>query len=44
VKLLTVDLEGITGGKIAVETDMVEAANGIEAHIMKKRAALGLPA
>src|SRR5659263_623193 len=25
VKLLTVDLEGITGGKIAVETDMVEA-------------------
>jgi carbon-monoxide dehydrogenase catalytic subunit len=42
VKLLTVDLEGITGGKIAVETDMVEAAKGIEAHIMKKRAALGL--
>jgi len=44
VKLLTVDLEGITGGKIAVETDMVEAAKGIEAHIMKKRSALGLPA
>ena len=43
VKLLTEDLEGITGGKIAVETDMVDAANGIEAHIMKKRAALGLP-
>ena len=44
VKLLTEDIEGITGGKIAVQTDMVEAANGIEAHIMKKRAALGLPA
>jgi carbon-monoxide dehydrogenase catalytic subunit len=44
VKLLTEDLEGITGGKVAVQTDMVEAANGIEAHIMKKRAALGLPA
>ncbi len=44
VKLLTEDLEGITGGKIAVETDMVDAANGIEAHIMKKRSALGLPA
>ncbi len=44
VKLLTQDLEGITGGKIAVETDMVEAAKGIENHIMKKRSALGLPA
>ncbi len=44
VKLLTQDIEGLTGGKLAVETDMVEAANGIEAHIMKKRAALGLPA
>ncbi len=42
VKLLTEDLEGITGGKVAVQTDMVEAANGIEAHIMKKRAALGI--
>lgn len=44
VKLLTEDLEAITGGKIAVQTDMVEAADGIEAHIMKKRSALGLPA
>ncbi|MCE8423588.1 MAG: anaerobic carbon-monoxide dehydrogenase catalytic subunit, partial [Candidatus Methanoperedens sp.] len=34
VKLITQDIEGITGGKIAIETDMVEAANGIEAHIM----------
>ncbi len=42
VKLLTEDIEGLTGGKIAVQTDMVEAANGIEAHIMKKRAALGI--
>ncbi len=42
VKLLTEDLEGITGGKIAVETDMVDAANGIEAHINKKRKALGI--
>ena len=44
VKLITQDIEGLTGGKFAVETDMVEAAKGIEAHIMKKRAALGLPA
>jgi carbon-monoxide dehydrogenase catalytic subunit len=42
VKLLTQDIEGLTGGKFAVETDMVEAAKGIEAHIMKKRSALGL--
>jgi len=44
VKLLTQDIEGLTGGRFAVETDMVEAAKGIEAHIMKKRAALELPA
>ncbi len=43
VKLLTEDVEGLTGGKLAVETDMVMAANGIEEHIMKKREALGLP-
>lgn len=43
VKLLTEDLEEITGGKIAVETDMIEAANGIEAHINSKRKGLGLP-
>lgn len=42
VKLLTEDIEGLTGGKIAVQTDMVEAANGIEAHIMKKRSTLGI--
>jgi carbon-monoxide dehydrogenase catalytic subunit len=43
VKLLTEDVEGLTGGKLAVETDMVMAANGIVEHIMKKRKALGLP-
>lgn len=43
VKLLTQDVEGLTGGKLAVQTDMVEAANGIEAHINSKRKALGLP-
>ncbi len=43
VKLLTRDLEGITGGRVAVETDMAEAANCIEAHINSKRKALGLP-
>lgn len=42
VKLLTEDVEGLTGGKVAVTDDPVEAANGIEAHIMKKRKALGL--
>jgi len=44
VRLLTKDVEELTGGKLAVETDMVMAANGIEEHIMKKRRALGLPA
>ncbi|MBI5788401.1 MAG: anaerobic carbon-monoxide dehydrogenase catalytic subunit [Candidatus Schekmanbacteria bacterium] len=42
VKLLTQDVESLTGGKVAVETDPVAAVNGIEAHIMKKRAALGI--
>lgn len=42
VKLFTEDVEGLTGGKLAVETDMVMAANGIEAHINKKRKALGI--
>ncbi|RJQ29013.1 MAG: anaerobic carbon-monoxide dehydrogenase catalytic subunit, partial [Peptococcaceae bacterium] len=42
VKLLTEDLEGITGGKVALGDDPVEAARGIEAHIMKKRAKLGI--
>ena len=42
VKLLTEDIEGLTGGKVAVSDDPVEAAQGIEEHINKKRAALGL--
>jgi carbon-monoxide dehydrogenase catalytic subunit len=42
VKLLTEDVEGLTGGKVAVGDDPVEAANGIEAHIMKKRKMMGI--
>lgn len=42
VKLLTEDLEGLTGGKIAVGDDPVDIVNGIEEHINKKRKALGL--
>lgn len=42
VKLLTQDLEGITGGKVALADTPEEAARGIEEHIMKKRAALGI--
>jgi carbon-monoxide dehydrogenase catalytic subunit len=42
VKLLTAQLEGITGGKVGLGDDPVEAAKGIEEHILKKRAKLGL--
>lgn len=42
VKLLTEDVESLTGGKVAVGDDPVEAANGIEAHIMKKRKKMGI--
>ncbi len=42
VKLLTEDLEQITGGKVALGEDPVEVAEGIAAHIDKKRAALGI--
>lgn len=42
VKLLTEDVEGLTGGKIALGDDPVEVANSIEAHIMAKRKGLGL--
>ena len=41
-KLLTEDVEGLTGGKVALGDDPVEVANGIEAHIMKKRKGMGL--
>jgi len=42
VKLLTEDLEGLTGGKVALADTPESTADGIEAHIMKKRAALGI--
>ena len=42
VKLLTEDVEALVGGKIAVADDPILAVDGIEAHINKKRAALGL--
>jgi len=42
VKLLTEDVEGLTGGKVALSDDPVEAAKNIEAHIISKRKALGI--
>jgi len=42
VKLLTEDVEGLTGGKLAVGDEPEAIANGIEEHIMKKREELGL--
>lgn len=41
-KFLTEDLEGITGGKVALGDDPVQMAEGIEAHINKKRKELGI--
>jgi len=42
VKLLTEDVEGLTGGKVGLGDNPREAADGIEEHINKKRKALGL--
>jgi carbon-monoxide dehydrogenase catalytic subunit len=42
VKFLTQDVEGLLGGKLAVEGDAVAAVDGIEAHILSKRKALGI--
>ncbi len=42
VKLLTEDVEELTGGKIALGDDPVQVAEGIEAHIITKRRKLGL--
>ncbi len=42
VKLLTEEVENITGGKVALGDDPVEVANNIEAHIVGKRNKLGL--
>jgi len=41
-KVLTNDVEGLTGGKFFVETDPHKAAEGILAHIRLKRKALGI--
>jgi len=41
VKLLTEDVEGLTGGKVALGDDPVQAAKDIESHIMKKRQIIG---
>jgi carbon-monoxide dehydrogenase catalytic subunit len=42
IKLLTEDLPSVTGGKLAVETDPVEAVAAMLAHIEAKRTALGI--
>jgi carbon-monoxide dehydrogenase catalytic subunit len=42
VKLLTEDVESLTGGKVALGDDPEEAAKDIEAHIIKKRKGMGL--
>ena len=42
VKLLTEEVEGLTGGKIAVGDDPVKAVDGMEEHILKKRELLGI--
>ena len=42
VKLLTADVEELTGGKFAVGDDPVEIAEGIAEHMDKKRKALGI--
>jgi carbon-monoxide dehydrogenase catalytic subunit len=42
-KLLTQDVESLTGGKIALGDNPEEVADGIERHILNKREKLGLP-
>ncbi|KOA19740.1 carbon monoxide dehydrogenase 2 [Clostridium homopropionicum DSM 5847] len=42
VKLLTEEVEDITGGKVALGDDPVEVAKNIEAHIVNKRKKMGL--
>ncbi|CEK38151.1 anaerobic carbon-monoxide dehydrogenase catalytic subunit [Paraclostridium sordellii] len=42
VKLLTEEVENLTGGKVALGDDPIEAAKAIEAHIISKRQNLGL--
>ncbi|MCL4516289.1 MAG: anaerobic carbon-monoxide dehydrogenase catalytic subunit [Firmicutes bacterium] len=43
-KVLTQDIESLTGGKVLVELDPVKAADAIETHILAKRRGLGLEA
>lgn len=42
VKLLTEEVENLTGGKIALGDDPKEVADAIESHIIQKRKKLGL--
>jgi carbon-monoxide dehydrogenase catalytic subunit len=42
VKLVTEDLPGVTGGKLAIETNAKEAVAAMLAHITAKREALGI--
>lgn len=42
VKLLTQDVEELTGGKVALGDNPIDAAKDIEAHILSKRKGLGL--
>ncbi|MTI60365.1 MAG: anaerobic carbon-monoxide dehydrogenase catalytic subunit [Firmicutes bacterium] len=42
VKLLTEDLEGISGGKVALGDEPAAVADDIEKHILQKRKALGI--
>lgn len=42
VKLLTEDVETLTGGKVILGDDPVQVANDLEAHILNKRKGLGL--
>lgn len=41
-KVLTEDVEQLTGGRVFVELDPVKSADAIEAHIDRKRESLGL--
>ncbi|MDF2557136.1 MAG: carbon-monoxide dehydrogenase, catalytic subunit [Bacillales bacterium] len=42
VKLMTEDVEKLTGGKVALGDDPIEVANNIESHILSKRKELNL--
>ncbi|KKM12083.1 hypothetical protein SY88_05410 [Clostridiales bacterium PH28_bin88] len=41
-KVLTQDIEGLTGGRVLVEENPVKAVDAMEAHINAKRAKLGI--